>query len=196
MADMFRNELVPEGDRTPPIDPLYIAEVDLKLDPIPLSGLFVDLGIDAAILPDLTGIYLDADSYLAWEAGRPEWRENRLRFSVAHELGHYFMHGDEIKKCGFSSPAEFKRWALDGDASASAEYQANEFAGRLLVPIELLQRDFLDFTTRAESSLGPAWRTIPNVREYMAEQLAPRYGVNWQVIAKRFHKEGLWLESE
>jgi hypothetical protein len=196
MADAFRRELIPPEDQVPPIDPLYIAEVDLKLDVIPLDGLFADIGIDAAILPDLSAMYVDADSYIAWDARRPAWRENRLRFSVAHELGHLMMHGEEINRCEFSSLAEFKQWALDGAAGSSAEYQANEFAGRLLVPIDLLQRDFLNFTNRAESSLGSSWRTMPDVREYVAEQLAPRFGVNRQVIAKRFHKEGLWPESE
>ena len=195
IADSFRRKHLEIDKQIPPIDPLFIAEIKLKIDPIPLPGLFKDLDIDAALLPDLSGIYVDEDAYIAWEAERPPWVERRLRFSIAHELGHIEMHGEIIRQCSFSSPAEFKQWALNGDAYSSAEYQANEFAGRLLVPLDVLQDEFLLFAKRAES-FDSGWRGIPGIRQYAAEQLAPRFGVNWQVISKRLHKEGLWPESE
>ena len=195
IADAFRRKHVAAGEQTPPIDPLLIAEVRLRLDPIALPGLFKDLGIDAAILPDLTGLYVDEDAYIAWEAERPPWVERRLRFSIAHELGHLELHGDVIRKCRFGSLAEFKQWALNGGAHSSAEYQANEFAGRLLVPADLLQDAFLEYAKRAEA-FDPQWRAIPGLRQRAAEQMAPRFGVNWEVISKRLHKEGLWPESE
>jgi Zn-dependent peptidase ImmA (M78 family) len=195
IADAFRRQHLPADAQTPPIDPLLIAEIQLRLNPIALPGLFKDLGIDAAILPDLTGLYVDEDAYMAWEAERPPWVERRLRFSIAHELGHLEMHGDVIRTSRFSSLAEFKQWALNGGAHSSAEYQANEFAGRLLVPVEILQDAFLEYARRAET-FDPQWRSIPGLRQRAAEQLAPRFGVNWEVISKRLHREGLWPEPE
>lgn len=48
------------------------------------------------------------------------------RFTIAHELGHVILHKDQI---GFAR--EFKR---NDKVYCNSEWQANEFAGALLVP--------------------------------------------------------------
>ena len=70
-ADGFRASAALRGHAPPPIDVIYIADVILKLDPIPLPNLFTDQKIDAALLPDLTGIYIDEEAYVQWEARKP-----------------------------------------------------------------------------------------------------------------------------
>ncbi|MCX6845566.1 MAG: hypothetical protein NTU84_03195, partial [Verrucomicrobia bacterium] len=84
-------ELLKE-DRTP-IDVLTFFEVDLGLDAIPFDDLVAKYRVEAAIKADFSGIYLDAEQYALMEKG-PEWKLNRLRFTVAHELAHYFLHRD------------------------------------------------------------------------------------------------------
>lgn len=64
--------------------------------------------------------------FLVWRRGVP-----RTRFTVAHELGHVVLHGDD---------------ALDLDGRADPDHQeqiereANAFAARLLIPDAALKR--------------------------------------------------------
>ena len=80
-----RYELLSE-DRTP-LDVFTFFEIDLGLDPIPFNELTARYRVEAAIMADFSGIYLDAEQYALMERG-PEWKLNRLRFTVAHELAH------------------------------------------------------------------------------------------------------------
>lgn len=42
----------------------------------------------------------------------PEWKLNRLRFTVAHELAHYFLHRDLLKASHFASLPDFTKWTV------------------------------------------------------------------------------------
>ncbi len=174
----------------PPIDVIYIAEIELGLEIIPTPHLFSEIGMDAALAPDLETVYVDEESYLKWEAGQ-HWIEKRLRFSFAHELGHRVLHGDLIKESKFQTLEDFKRWAGSAENYRRAEYQADEFAGRLLVPVDILKTEYDRYQAEAEK-YDPNWRGIEGIREHMAKKIAPRFGVNHQVIEVRFDHEGLW----
>lgn len=189
-ADDFRSSESLQGLTTLPIDVVYIAEIVLRLNVIPVAGLFASLRMDAALLPDLTGLYLDEESYLSWEAG-DRWMERRLRFSFAHELGHYVLHKNVMREYSFRTLAEFRRWAGDRCNYESAEYQADEFAGRFLVPREVLLQTYDEYRERAEA-VDSNWREIEGMREYLAKKIAPRFGVNRQVIETRFDRERIW----
>lgn len=190
IADELRSSSELADHNTPPIDVIYIADVILGLNIIPLPDLFVDQHIDAALLPDLTGFYIDQEAYLSWEAGQA-WVERRLRFSFAHELGHYFLHKDEILGNRFRSIEEFRKWAKAPEKYTNAEYQADEFAGRFLVPRDVLTEAYDRYRQQAERA-DPSWREIEGMREHLARKIAPRFGVNHQVIEVRFDREGIW----
>ena len=51
----------------------------------------------------------------------------RQRFTIAHELGHYYMHKE--KNVDFEDTTFFRN-----NDSTSIEYSANEFAANLLMP--------------------------------------------------------------
>ncbi len=189
-ADEFRESSDLRGHDIPPIDVIYIAEVILKLDVVPLPDLFADQRIDAALLPDATGVYIDEDTYMSWEKGI-RWVEQRLRFSFAHELGHYVLHQEEIAAKCFRTIGEFRQWAAAPSIYGSAEYQANEFAGRFLVPREILLSEY-DQACQNLSNAEPGWRAIEGAREFIAKKVAPRFGVNYQVIETRFDHETIW----
>lgn len=189
-TDEFRDSADLRGHNIPPIDVIYIAEIILKLDVIPIQNLKADQNVDAALLPDLSGFYIDEDAYLAWERANP-WIEQRLRFSFAHELGHYVLHRDEIAANQFETVEEFRRWAAAPSNYGSAEYQANEFAGRFLVSRDVLIMEY-DRACKNLASAEPGWREIEGMRDFIAKKIAPRFGVNYQVIATRFDHEGIW----
>ena len=185
-ADDFRESAELRGHNIPPVDVIYIAEVILKLNVIPLENLKADQNIDAALIPDLSGVYIDEEAYMGWEHGT-RWVEQRLRFSFAHELGHLVLHGKQIKSGCFNSVPEFKKWAATPSKYGSPEIQANEFAGRFLVPLPIVQREYDQLTREI-----PNWREIEGTREFFAKKIAPRFGVNYQVIETRFDREGIW----
>ncbi len=83
-ADKFRSEYWPEN--VVPIDTEKIVEFRLKLDIEPMHNLLSDADMDAYLKWDLSGIVVDYDCYM-----KPKYA-NRMRFSFAHELGHYILH--------------------------------------------------------------------------------------------------------
>lgn len=66
--------------------------------------------------------------------------EVRRRFSIAHELGHYILSHDDNLFLDFTDPA------LDhlshSEAEQVFEQEANEFAAELLMPLEMIKRDY------------------------------------------------------
>jgi hypothetical protein len=184
-----RHEVLRE-DRTP-LDVFTFFEVDLRLDPIPFDNLTAKYRVEAALTADFTGIYLDAEQYALMERA-PEWKLNRLRFTVAHELAHFFLHRDVPQTAHFASLPDFARWTENyGGRKYTIEQEANEFAGRLLVPVARLQALFNEFAPAAEK-LVPNFTQSGTLRDQFAERVAPRLGVNAQVIAIRLDRDAIW----
>src|SRR6266404_2150109 len=97
----------------------------------------------------------------------------RKRFSIAHELGHHFLHllhdGDFV-----DTELDLFRDMEDPDRdtlSKRAEVQANQFAAALLMPEELVRTE---------------WQQTKNVA-----QLARRFNVSEEAIGIRLSRLGL-----
>lgn len=109
-----------------PVDPLYIAQkedIDVQAKPPDVTG------ISGALIfanNDVTLIYSTEHSNTGFE-----------RFSIAHELGHYFLpgHPEEIIKSGGThmSRANFTE-------NSSIELEADHFASGLLMPSALVRK--------------------------------------------------------
>ena len=162
----------------------------MKLDIIEIPKLFADLRMDAALLHDLSGILVDQESIRQWDRG-DRWVEERLRFSFAHEIGHLKLHHALISAAQFRDIEDFKAWACDPQHYRKAEFQADEFAGRFLVPHDLLVEEY-DNYVKAYEYADEAWRDIEGMREHIAKKIAPRFGVNHQVIETRFDRKRIW----
>jgi len=71
---------------------------------------------------------------------------NRQRFTVAHELGHYFLH--DYEGVHFDGKTTGLRMYLRNEKSATGtdleEREANLFAAELLMPENLLREDLAD----------------------------------------------------
>lgn len=192
-VDKFRKEYACPEMSEVPIDTVFIADVVLRLDIIPFDDLRSRYGIEAAISADFTGIYVDGEIYDVIDGGGG-WKFNRLRFSIAHEIGYFYMHRDEFEAKGFKNQEEFLAWTnFHGNRKYEIEQEANEFAGRLLVQPDRLTAEF----RRLETSLNGVldnWRADESVRKDAAESIAHRFGVAPQVILTRFSRENLWPE--
>lgn len=174
-----------------PVDIFSVAELELKLDVIPFDDLAVRFDADAAITRDFTGIYVDAEAYDLMDRG-PEWKLNRLRFSFAHEIGHLALHSNDTELFSVRTMDQFALWSKNcGGRRYQLEKEANEFAGRLLVPRERLLESFENFAMSADQLLSQ-WRKSPEVRRSAAERIGPRFGVHAQTIETRFDREEIW----
>ena len=191
-AEAFRRQYLVRTGGMLPVDVFSVVELQLRLDVIPFDDLQAKYRIDAALTRDFTGIYVDAESYVYWERG-PVWKQNRLRFTVAHEIGHWVLHRDYAAKVKFASFDQFARHFKGDDPTRYwLEQEANEFAGRLLVPRERLCELFDQFAHQIDSIM-PNWLQSEDLRIKFAEQVAPKFGVHTQSILTRLDREGLWV---
>ncbi len=109
--------------------PVQIEEIidTAGLDIIPATGL-KDLDINAGILSDFSSILVDSKQYM------DEKCLNGVRFSLAHEFGHFVLHRDIFEQdsaCLFFHDLIVKQNKL---LYKKIEEQANLFARFLLVP--------------------------------------------------------------
>ena len=118
-----------------PVEVLDLAEFDLGLDLVPVDGLREQLDIDSLLMGDLKSILVDKRAFM-----NPRL-EYRLRFSVAHEIGHLILHRDIFAGLKHASAREWFDYisALPDVEYGWVEWQAYEFAGRLLVPPDALR---------------------------------------------------------
>jgi hypothetical protein len=94
VADLRNRHETLQSSRLP-IDILSFVEIDLGLDILLFPDLKTKFDVEAALTSDLKGIYVDDEQYRFFDQG-PEWKAKRLRFTLAHEMGHYYLHQDLI----------------------------------------------------------------------------------------------------
>ena len=104
-AAEFLERYHPSGEIPVPIE--LIAERDFGIDIVPVPGLqgvlrSNDFGVVGFITSDLKEIHVDECVF--------ENRENRYRFTIAHELGHAVLHRDIYEKASFDSIEAWKEF--------------------------------------------------------------------------------------
>lgn len=163
-----------------PVDVFTILELDLQFNVIPFPDLFEKYDVDAALLPDFSGIYIDESSYVNLEKG-PAWKQKRLRFSVLHELGHFWLHSDIPFDRSYCSFQEWAEWTRSNEGRKYwIEQEANEFAGRLLVPLDTLRTELDRLNERLpnwhpneETSASVCGSRCPQVWRYVVCHRSP-----------------------
>lgn len=75
-------------------------------------------------------IQKDGDAFIVWIS--PFQDEKRRRFTIAHELGHLFLHMGYLTNHELWEKQENKIYQRVGNSEK--EYQANEFAAAFLMP--------------------------------------------------------------
>ena len=190
-ADTFRFENWPEGIL--PVDVESIIEKRLKLNIEPMHGLLDELDIDAFLKSDFSGIVVDYKCYM------DERFANRLRFSYAHELGHLVLHKDIYSNFPIVSLEDYKYFTLNvpDREYGFVEYQANEFAGRLLVPRDILINELENCIQQIKDmGLVDFLDSDPDsVLSRISPTICRVFGVSYQVIERRVEREGLWPPS-
>lgn len=186
-ADDLRERFLPQG--TLPVPVLDLAEFDSGLELDPKANLRRAGDIDALLPGDLKAIVVDRDAFMDRRA------ENRLRFSVAHEIGHLILHGDLYRNLRHANLEAWRQFikGIPEREYAWLESHAYEFAGRFFVPPARLKvalntavetayaAGFTEWDTSGETALG-----------FIANHICRQFGVSAEVITRRLRIEKIW----
>jgi len=109
--------------------------------------------LSGLLLPSVGEIWVNAEEARQWPP--------RRRFTIAHELGHWFLHQGEQMPL-FCRHAQVDDESVERPPLPSIEEEANNFAAALLMPAEMVRREYArgggDFAAlcRTFSSSGAA----------------------------------------
>lgn len=150
------------------------------------------------LLSDFSGIMISNKVY-SEEAYR-----KRLRSTLAHEFGHYILHADIIKDMRFETLDDWKLFIQHVDQTNYEwfERQAQEFAGRFLVPIQLLEEFFKSENTELKKmyELKAKEYSRHEAKEYVIDYVARKfsniYMVSVKLLSSRIRHDNLWSEFE
>lgn len=114
-----------------PVDIEHLIEFKYGITIVPEIGLYTSTGTEGVLLSDLKTIIIDSGRYY-----EEEKYYKRIRFTLAHELGHLILHEKEIRSMQYSTIDEWKTVIkeISDEDSVWYERHADEFAGSLLVP--------------------------------------------------------------
>ncbi len=186
-ADEFRAHVWPSN--VIPIDVLSVVEFELGLEIRPISKLKEEADVDALLLGDWRTIVVDQNQYM------DERYTNRLRYSIAHELGHFVLHKAVFSQIPQGSLEEWIAFMRDMPEKEYSflEYHANEFAGRFLVPPVALRQELEAAIKIAEQCGMPRSQLQDEAHmQYLAKPISRKFAVSSSVIERRLPKEKLW----
>jgi len=160
-----------------PIPIEEIAEQKLNLKIREQMNLKEDYDVDGFLTSDLTTIFIDFNLYMNFE--------NRSRFTIAHEIGHFVLHGEIFKNLNINSVDKLNELAIKitDEEYRWLEYQAYSFASHVLVPKNLLFNEI-------KKRIGKIPELeAPEVLAPIAQDLLNIFQVSGEVILRRLEKE-------
>lgn len=162
-----------------PVPIEQIVEIDLGISVVPIKELLRQHHVDGFLSHDCQKIYIDEDNYMS--------QATRSRFTLAHELGHYFMHRHIIES--ISTLEEWKKHILGaGSGRAIYETEANIFAGLVLMPTKKLLETYQEAQERVISTFKAQKLSLPESNKlipYVAVNIAKMFDVSDQVAEIR-----------
>ncbi len=190
-TEEFRRQYIEPVDSVPvPVE--EVLELDLNIEVVPIGNLKKRLDIIGCLSKDAKTLYVDKDSMM------DERRKARYRFTIAHETGHYYMHRKIMADSEFDSINDWieYRSTMSEDNLDWFEWQASEFAGRLLVPKDRLVKELNDI----ENKIERAYRDIgekhhKRIKECIAREIYKTFEVSPVVIEKRIRYEEISLRE-
>lgn len=125
---------------------------------------------------EISGLFVVSDkmpiiSYNKNEIDNP----NRVRFTIAHELGHYILHSKEQPVFIDKQPKVMYRNVNSTTGELYKEREANAFAASLLMPRHLINEEI---------------NNVPNSAEEAIKYLAKKFKVNEQAMSYRLANLG------
>lgn len=167
-----------------------IIEMELGLTIEPITDLQRELDVDAFLKRDFSGIVVDLECFM------DERFRNRFRFSLAHEIGHLALHRDLFDEYPINSIEEWKYFitGIPEEQYKYIEYQANEFAGRLLIPRNVLVEEIGKCLGLIEDPqlIYYLHKDPAAVLSRISPRISRIFGVSDEVIQRRAEREEIW----
>ena len=123
---------------------------------------------------DVSGLFVRKDKKSTIFINKKETKQ-RKKFTVAHEIGHYFLHSDETPIFVDKSPKVLFRNSASSTGELHQEREANAFAAALLMPKKLVKDEILNANN---STANPI------------KQLSDKFGVSEQAMSFRLANLG------
>jgi Zn-dependent peptidase ImmA (M78 family) len=110
--------------------------------------------------------------------------EIRQRFTLAHELGHFFLHKnkDVYVDRAINLNVSFIKYRRKTKVYDPEEAEANAFAAELLMPKKLISKDFMRLYSVFEESLGKVQKLQI---DFIIKALAEKYKVSLEAMRIR-----------
>lgn len=130
VSSVFLDTYCPSRSLPIPID--EIIEINLGIRIILIPKLVSTFGVNAFITQTFDSIVIDEDMFSK--------QPNRIRFTLAEEIGHLFLHKEWYQSNGPKGVEGFLDWHenLDNKLYAFIERQARTFASMILMPEEMV----------------------------------------------------------
>lgn len=170
---------------TIPIPIEEIIDLKLKINIIPLPGLHRAFEIDGFTSSDLRDISVDEFVY--------ESRVGRYRFTLAHEVGHIVLHKSFYQAYRFRTIDEWKYFVktLPEKDFHWLEWQANCFAGLVLVPKKQLMKSVYRATKRIKAEGISLKDNMEFAWDVIVEHISEEFSVSKNVIETRIYYDKL-----
>lgn len=177
-ADLFRKTF---WDNSIPVEIEDIIDLKLRLDIVPTKDLLRQCDTDALITSNWNLIYVDHDKFM------DERYKNRLRFSFAHEIGHFILHKIIYRNFGIKGIRNYYESLekIPQEQYGYLETQANKFANYLLIPRDALivqKNQFIKKNKKVESLIISKKIDSKTVNSYLAMPLAKIFGVSEEAM--------------
>ena len=181
-VEFFFNEYHPSIDIPIPIEEIIELKIGLNIFPYP--RLYRDQGLNGFLSHDLSTISVDEYQY--------EQLNEKYRFTLAHELGHYILHKSFYQNLPtFKNPNEYIEWRLSipHEDISWFETHGDWFAEQILVPSARLENVCNEVVARHRDTFS-RMRTIPDdIWSYISNEVATYFEVNPPVVEIRIKRE-------
>ena len=145
--------------------------------PVPIDEMirYYELDLRESALEDsISGMMVTKEDGSAVVVINENHHENRKRFSMAHELGHYLLHRTARSIFVDASEQKFYRDAEASTGTKLQEIEANAFAAELLMPQESIEERVTE--------------TLTMLDEPIIEKLAAEFCVSQSAMIFRLQK--------
>lgn len=162
-----------------------IVDVKMGINIFPFPRLYKDHGLNGFLSRDRTTIYVDELQY--------DQFNEKYRFTLAHELGHYVLHKSCYENLPFESPDEYVKWRLSVTPEDISWFETHGdwFAGHVLVPTDRLEEICLKVVSKYQDKFSK-FKTIPDdIWSYISNEVATYFEVNPPVVEIRIKKENI-----
>lgn len=188
-ADNFRGKY---SANKIPVDIEAILDFDLNIQIHEKKNLFFELGVNAFLSNNAKEIFVDEDDFFN------DRKLHIMRYALAHEIGHIQLHKDYLPTLRAKTIEEWKeiRSSLPDSQYRVLEYQAYEFAGRLLVPPKMLKEKINEEAENIELIIEQAPALpISDIEEHLSSKICKHFGVSDKVILKRIKHEQIDIRN-